>query len=275
MAQLFPIPLTWWMLLDLLVLAAGIWLFVRLVRGTRAAQMLAGLAAVALLVAVLRRIPLPFSGWIISRVLPFAGFAVIVVFQAEIRHALARLGRIVTFTPTAAETEAYDDLVMAAKLFSEQRTGALMVIERETGLRTYVESGVIMDARLSYDLLCSLFHPASPLHDGAVILQRDRIAAAACFLPLSLNPKLSNQLGTRHRAAIGVTEETDALAIVVSEETGQIALASAGQIERGLTVDQLRERIGTMLGRFVHAATLPTPMDEAASTALDKPRSGD
>lgn len=267
--------MTWWTLLDVLVLAAGVWLFVRLVRGTRAAQMLAGLAAVALLVAGLRRMPLPFSGWIISRALPFAGFAVIVVFQSEIRHALARLGRIVTFTPTAAETEAYDDLVMAAKLFSEQKTGALMVIERETGLRTYVESGVMMDARLSYDLLCSLFHPDSPLHDGAVILQRDRIAAAACFLPLSLNPALSSQLGTRHRAAIGVTEETDALAIVVSEETGQIALASAGQIERGLTVDQLRERISTVMGRFVHAATLPTPMDEAASTALDKPRSGD
>ena len=266
------IPLTWWTLFDLAVLAAGVWLFVRLIRGTRAAQMLAGLAAVALLIAGLRRLPLPFTGWLITRLLPVIGFGLIVVFQSEIRHALARLGRMVTFTPTAAETEAYDDLVMAAKHFAEQKTGALMVIEREIGLRTYAESGVAMDARLSYDLLCSLFHPESPLHDGAVILQRDRIAAAACFLPLSLNPKLSNQLGTRHRAAIGVTEETDALAIVVSEETGQIALASAGQIERGLTVDQLRERISALMGRYVHAATLPTPMDEDA--VPDRPRSG-
>jgi len=150
--------------------------------------------------------------------------------------------------------------VLAANLFSQNQTGALMVIEREIGLRTYVESGVPLDARLSYDLLATIFRPSAPLHDGAVIVQKDRIAAAACFLPLSMNPVLSTQLGTRHRAGIGVTEETDAIAVIVSEETGAISLAVGGKIERDLSVEQLRERLGELLRRYVPPSTLPTPI---------------
>jgi diadenylate cyclase len=152
-----------------------------------------------------------------------------VVFAAEIRQGLARLGRGLTLSRAAgSEADVYDDIVLAANLFCQNQTGALIIIEREIGLRTYIESGVPLDARLSYDLLATIFRPSAPLHDGAVIVQNDRIAAAACFLPLSMNPVLSTQLGTRHRAGIGVTEETDAIAVIVSEETGGISLARTG-----------------------------------------------
>jgi diadenylate cyclase len=127
-------------------------------------------------------------------------------------------------------------------------------------LRTYIESGVALDARLSYDLLATLFRPSAPLHDGAAIVQKDRIAAAACFLPLSMNPVLSTQLGTRHRAGIGITEETDAIAVIVSEETGAISVAVSGKIERDLSVEQLRARLGALLRRYVPPSTLPTPI---------------
>jgi hypothetical protein len=136
-----------------------------------------------------------------------------------------------------------DDVVLAVSLFSEYHTGALIVIERKVGLQTFIETGVPTDAQVSYDLLSTIFRPSSPLHDGAVILQGGRIAAAACFLPLTMNPVLSTQFGTRHRAAIGITEETDAIAIVVSEETGGISVADAGKIERDLDVETLRQRL--------------------------------
>jgi len=143
-------------------------------------------------------------------------------------------------------------------LFSQHQTGALIVIEREIGLRTYIESGVAMDARLSYDLLATIFRPSAPLHDGAVIIRKDRLAAAACFLPLSMNPVLSTQMGTRHRAGIGITEETDAIAVIVSEETGAISIAVGGGIERDLTVEQLRERLSGELRRYMSPVALPT-----------------
>ncbi len=197
--------------------------------------------------------------------LPYAVFALIVIFAPEIRQALARLGRRLTLARSAgAAADAYDDIVMAANLFSQNQTGALIIIEREIGLRTYVESGVALDAQLSYDLLATLFRPSAPLHDGAVIVQGDRVSAAACFLPLSMNPVLSNQLGTRHRAGIGITEETDAIAVIVSEETGSISLAVAGTIERDLSVDKLRERMGKLLRRYVPPTPLPTSITNGA-----------
>ena len=136
---------------------------------------------------------------------------------------------------------------MAATMLSQQRIGAIIAIEREIGLRNYIESGIPIDATLTYDLIVTIFQPGSPLHDGAVIVQEDRIAAAACFLPLTVNPRVSRELGTRHRAAIGLTEENDAVAIVVSEERGQIALAMNGRIDRALSSDQLRERLRTFV----------------------------
>ena len=253
--------------LDILLVALIIYEVLAMIRGTRAAPMLAGLAAVAVAFYLARIGELVTLNWLVSHLLPYIVFALIVVFQAEIRHVLSDVGRRVSFLRgSAVEGDSYDDIVLAANLFSQHQTGALIVIEREIGLRTYVESGVPMDARLSYDLLATIFRPSAPLHDGAVIIQKDRLAAAACFLPLSMNPILSTQMGTRHRAAIGITEETDAIAVVVSEETGAISMAVGGKIERDLTVEQLRERLSGELRRYMSPVALPTvgpPSDDS------------
>jgi diadenylate cyclase len=257
--------------IDILLVAFIIYEFLALVRGTRAALMLAGVAVLGLAFYFSRLGELVTLNWLISTLLPYAVFALIVVFAAEIRQALARLGRSLTLSRAqASEADAYDDIVLAANLFAQNQTGALIVIEREVGLRTYVESGVPLDAHLSYDLLATIFRPSAPLHDGAVIIQNDRIAAAACFLPLSMNPVLSTQMGTRHRAGIGVTEETDAIAVVVSEETGAISLAVGGKIERDITVEQLRERLGQLLRRYLPRSTPPSSI--TAGDALDGSR---
>lgn len=257
--------------IDILLVAIVIYEFLALIRGTRAALILVGVSVVALAFYLSRIGELATLNWLISRILPYAVFALVVIFAPEIRQALARLGRRLTLArPGAGDADAYDDVVMAANLFSQNQTGALMVIEREIGLRTYIESGVALDAQLSYDLLATVFRPSAPLHDGAVIIQRDRVAAAACFLPLSMNPVLSTQLGTRHRAGIGITEETDAIAVIVSEETGSISLAVAGTVERDLTVDELRERMSKLLRRYVPPTPLPTSIANGGGM-LDEP----
>jgi len=249
--------------IDILLVALLIYEFLKLIRGTRATPMLLGVFVLAAAFIAARFAQLRTLDWLMTTLLPYGIFALIVVFAGEIRHALARLGRKLTSSRSnAAATEAYDDVVLSANLFSQNQTGALMVIEREIGLRTYIESGVAMDAHISYDLLATIFRPSAPLHDGAVIIQKDRIAAAACFLPLSINPVLSTQLGTRHRAGIGITEESDAIAVIVSEETGAISIAVAGQIERDITPEELRERLSVLLHRHVPASSLPTTPDQ-------------
>jgi diadenylate cyclase len=270
--------LTWSALsvaIDILLVAVLIYQVLVMIRGTRAAPMLAGVAVIAVAFYLARIGKLPTMSWLVSRLVPYVLFALIVVFQSEIRHVLANLGQRLTLgRGAAAESDSYDDIVLAANLFSQHQTGALIVIEREIGLRTHVESGVPLDARLSYDLLATVFRPSAPLHDGAVIVQKDRIAAAACFLPLSMNPMLSTQLGTRHRAGIGITEETDAIAVIVSEETGAISLAIAGKIERDLTVEQLRERLSSELRRYMSPVTLPTVItrnEDESDAALNSP----
>ncbi|MFB3918242.1 MAG: diadenylate cyclase CdaA [Terriglobales bacterium] len=263
-------------LIDIILVAVLIYQLLVLIKGTRAAPMLAGVGALAIAFYLARFGELRTVNWLVGTLLPYAIFALIVVFAGEIRQALARIGRRLSIARLSqnAGSEEYDDIVLAANLFSQNQTGALIVIEREIGLRTYVESGVPMDARLSYDLLATIFRPSAPLHDGAVIVQKDRIAAAACFLPLSMNPVLSTQLGTRHRAGIGITEETDAIAVIVSEETGAISLAVGGNIERDLTVEYLRERLSQLLRRYVAPTTLPTPINNGEQlereTAVEK-----
>lgn len=262
-----------WIVLDILIVALLIYQVLVMIRGTRAAPMLVGLAVVGLMFYFARIGELTTLNWVVNHVLPYVVFALIVVFQSEIRNMLADVGRRLTFlSASSAEGDSYDDIVLAANLFSQHQTGALIVIEREIGLRTHIESGVPLDARLSYDLLATIFRPSAPLHDGAVIIQKDRVAAAACFLPLSMNPLLSTQLGTRHRAGIGITEETDAIAVICSEETGAISLAVAGKVERDLTVDQLRERLSAELRRHITPATLPTIAgNQEDEAALDSP----
>lgn len=276
---MLPVITSWqqgaWIALDILLVALVIYQVLVMIRGTRAVPMLLGLTVVAIIFYFARVGELTTLNWVVSHVLPYVVFALIVVFQSEIRHVLADLGRRFTFLRTSSsDNDSYDDIVLAANLFSQHQTGALIVIEREIGLRTHIESGVPLDARLSYDLLATIFRPSAPLHDGAVIVQKDRIAAAACFLPLSMNPLLSTQLGTRHRAGIGITEETDAIAVICSEETGAISIALGGRIERDLTVEQLRERLGSELRRHIAPVPLPTPMAQGIdddSMGMDSP----
>jgi diadenylate cyclase len=186
--------------------------------------------------------------FVLRGALLYIGVAIIVLFQTEIRQGLIRFGNRFR-VPFARRHRGqfgqsiYDEIVLAATTLASTKTGALIVIERNVGLKGIVDAGVSLDAELSYDLLVSIFNPASPLHDGAIIIRGDRIAAASCFLPLSLNPLLSKDLGTRHRAALGITEDSDAVAVVVSEETGLVSFVRRGRIKRALDATRLRAAI--------------------------------
>lgn len=243
-------PIGLWDLADILVLSILIYEVLKLIRGTRAVQMALGGAFLVALFYGSRWGHLETVNWLIRNLFGYLVFAVIVLFQSDIRRALAHLGRAPFFRyfakPESAE-ESIEELVVAASMLSAQRVGAIVALERQIGLRNYIEGGIPLDAVLSYDLLISIFQPSSPLHDGAVIVQDDRVAAAACFLPLTVNPKLSKELGSRHRAAIGLTEENDSVAIVVSEETGGVSIVADGQIERGLDPDELRARLRSLV----------------------------
>jgi diadenylate cyclase len=240
----------WWDVLDVAIMSVLIYEFLKLIRGTRAIQMAFASILIVGVFYLSRLAPLQTVNWLLRNTVPYIVFAAIVLFQSDIRRALAHFGRAPFFRyfarpETTAET--VEEIVTATTMLAGQRVGAIIAIEREIGLRNYVESGIPLDANLTYDLLVTIFQSGSPLHDGAVIVQEDRVAAAACFLPLTVNPRLSRDLGTRHRAAIGLTEENDAVAIVVSEETGTISVALDGQIERGLSADDLRNRLASLV----------------------------
>jgi len=253
-------PIGWIDIVDILVVSVLIYEVLKLIRGTRAVQMVFGGSVLVALFYGSRLGHLETVNWLIRNVFGYIVFAVIVLFQSDIRRALAHLGRAPFFRYLAkAESaeESIEELVVAASMLSAQRIGAIVAIERQIGLRNYIEGGIPLDAVLTYDLVLSIFQPASPLHDGAVIVQEDRIAAAACFLPLTVNPKLGKELGSRHRAAIGLTEENDSVAIVVSEETGRISIVADGQLERGLEADELRARLRTLVLQRRSAARWP------------------
>src|SRR5713101_1491693 len=243
-------PIGLWDLADILVVSILIYEVLKLIRGTRAVQMALGGGLLVFLFYGSRWFHLETVNWLIRNMVGYIVFAVIVLFQSDIRRALAHLGRAPFFRyfakPESAE-ESIEELAVAASLLSAQHIGAIVAIERQIGLRNYIEGGIPLDALLTYDLLLSIFQPTSPLHDGAVIVQDDRVAAAACFLPLTVNPKLSKELGSRHRAAIGLTEESDAVAIVVSEETGAISLVADGQIQRALETADLKAQLRTLV----------------------------
>ena len=244
------VPIGWWDVLDIAIVSFIIYEFLKLIRGTRAAQMAFGVGLIVALLYVSRLAPLQTVNWLIRNMAGYVVFAGIVLFQSDIRRALAHFGRAPFFrylTKTTSADDVIEEVVVASTLLAAQRVGAIVVMERGIGLRSFAESGIRLDATLTYDLLVTIFQSGSPLHDGAVILQEDRVAAAACFLPLTVDPRWGRDLGTRHRAAIGLTEENDAVAVVVSEETGQISLVLEGQIERALDPDQLRARLRTLI----------------------------
>jgi diadenylate cyclase len=237
---------------DLILVFLLVYAVLKLVRGTRAAPMAAAIGVFALLYWVAVRQDLATLAFLLRGALLYIGVAIIVLFQSEIRQALITFGN--RFRMPFARRHfgqfgegVYDEIILAATTLSSTKTGALIVIERNIGLKNIIDGGVKLDAELSYDLLVSIFNPESPLHDGAVVVRRHRVAAASCFLPLTLNPRLSRDLGTRHRAALGVTEDTDAVAVVVSEESGLISIVKRGEIKRGLDAPKLRAAISQAL----------------------------
>jgi diadenylate cyclase len=236
---------SWLDVIDILIVAFIVYQLLQFIRGTHAVQMALGGLVLVILYWASQWFNLETVNWLLRTFLPYVVFGIIVVFQTEIRKVLAHLGKtplLGAFAPHRTE-EVIDELVLAATTLAAQRTGAILVIEREMGLRSYIETGIALDALLTYDLLISIFNPGTPLHDGAVVIQGNRVAAAACFLPLTVNPGLARELGSRHRAAIGVTEDTDALAVVVSEETGGISVVVGGHIRRNVDGRALKQAL--------------------------------
>jgi diadenylate cyclase len=244
----FPIPaISVTAVIDILAVAFVVYQLLEIVRGTRAAHILVGILAVVVTYEIALRTGLEALRSLLASLAPYTAIAIIVLFQSEIRRTLARLGRKRLFGGYR-RPESTAEILLALGSMSREQTGALMVLERDIGLRTFMESGVRLDSQISRDLLLSIFLPGTALHDGSVIIQKDRIAAAACFLPLTVNPAFSSKTGTRHRAGIGITEETDCLAIIVSEETGLISVAAFGDIESGVTIERVDERIRQHFG---------------------------
>ena len=261
---------SWLDLVDILIVAFLIYQLLQFIRGTHAVQMALGALVLVLLYWLSQLLHLETVNWLLRTFMPYLVFGIIVVFQSEIRKVLAQLGK----TPlpgvfgSPRTEEVIDEVVLAGTTLAAQRTGAIVVIERDMGLRSYIETGIALDAYVTYDLLISIFNPGTPLHDGAVVIQGNRVAAAACFLPLTVNPQLSRELGSRHRVAIGVTEDTDALAVVVSEETGVISLVVGGRIRRELDAGSLKSALLDVLE--VEQAPAPAAASAAGVPAREK-----
>lgn len=237
--------LRWQDLIDIAIVSFIIYKIFILVKGTRAARMLIGVG-VLLAVSVLSRfLELYTLDWLIQSFWTQIVLILIILFHPEIRKALAQMGEtpILQRFTSAGEIKSIEEIVKASQALSNKKIGALIVFEREVSLSEYVEIGVPLDAKVTKELLLSIFHPTSPIHDGAVIIKGNRVAAAGCFLPIKLGTGLSKTYGTRHRAAVGITEETDAVAVIISEETGSISLAVRGELEPFPDIAKLRERL--------------------------------
>ena len=232
--------------LDIALVFIIVYVVLKLLRGTRAVPTVVGMVILALLYWFAVAQDLSTLEFVLRYAVGFIGIAIIVLFQSEIRQALIYFANRFRFPILKRQRgqfggSVYDEIVLAVTTLASEKTGALIVIERNIGLRNFIDAGVQLDAKISYDLIVSIFNPSSPLHDGAVVIQNERLAAASVFLPLTKNPEISRELGTRHRAAIGVTEGSDAISLVVSEETGLITYVEAGEVRRNLDTTQLRK----------------------------------
>jgi diadenylate cyclase len=234
--------------LDIALVFIIVYVVLKLLRGTRAVPTVVGMVILALLYWIAVAQDLSTLEFVLRYAVGFIGIAIIVLFQSEIRQALIYFANRFRFPILKRQRgqfggSVYDEIVLAVTTLSSEKTGGLIVIERNIGLRNFIDAGVQMDARISYDLLVTIFNPSTPLHDGAVIIQNERLAAASVFLPLTKNPEISREMGTRHRAAIGITEGSDAISLVVSEETGSITYVESGKIIRNLETTQLRKHL--------------------------------
>lgn len=232
-------------ILDIAIMSLILYRLLLIIKGTKAIQMLVGLGVLLLASIASRQLELSTIDWLVQSFWAQIVIAILVLFQPEIRKALAHMGeaQFLSSLTTAEELKSHEEIVRAAVSLANKKIGSLIVIERETSLKDFIEVGTPLDAKVSRELLLSIFHPASPIHDGAVIIKGNRIAAAGCFLPITLSSEVSRAFGTRHRAGIGLTEETDAVAVIVSEETGQISLALSGKLESKLDMGTLRDML--------------------------------
>ncbi len=237
-----------WDTLDILLVACGIYWLLLLIRGTRAAQMSLGLLLLVMVWILSDQLQLATLGFLLDNFLSWGVLIVIVIFQADIRRGLTRVGRGLFRGPSRQKTQMAEEVVRACQSLAQRRVGALVVLERETSLEDHLELGTRLDAELSRELLVSIFLPYSPLHDGAVVIRESRVAAAGCILPLALRPNIPSVLGTRHRAAVGIADETDAVAVVVSEETGKISLVASGEVLENLDGPRLRQALLRLTG---------------------------
>jgi len=239
--------------IDILIVAFVSYRLMLLIKGTRAVQLIKGLAVLLIATALSSLFNLYTLNWLLRQAMTALVVALPVVFQPELRRALEKLGRGKFLTHHTYAPGEFDrgkviaEIVRAATVLSKNKTGALIVLERETGLEEHIDTGVKIEGLVSAEFLVNIFIPRTPLHDGAVIIQGDRVAAAACFLPLSENPYLTSDLGSRHRAGIGITEHSDAVAVIVSEETGAVSVAVEGAIDRYLDEAGLQERLARLL----------------------------
>lgn len=234
--------------LDIALVFVIVYVVLKLLRGTRAVPTVVGIIILALLYWLAVTQELATLEFVLRYAVALLGIAIIVLFQSEIRQALIYFANRLRFPILKRQRgqfggSVYDEIVLAVTTLASEKTGALIVIERNVGLRNFIDAGVQLDARISYDLLVSIFNPSTPLHDGAVVIQNERIAAASVFLPLTKNPEVSRELGTRHRAAIGITEGSDAISIVVSEESGLVTYVEAGEVRRNIDATQLRRAL--------------------------------
>lgn len=255
---------TFWILdlLDIFLVAVLFYRLLILVKGTRAAQMYVGLLVIVLIGVIAREFELIAIKWIVDSLKTVWLIAFVILFQPELRHALAQLGRTRYFR-SFLRGESYGvlgEVVRAVETLARHRQGALIVLERNVGLRNFVETGTRIDARVSAELLLTLFSAGSPLHDGAVILREEQVLAASCILPLSSNPRTPATLGTRHRAALGLSEETDAAVICVSEQTGGISVAYRGRLMERLDAGQLRSELSRIF-RIRRGEEPPVPQN--------------
>lgn len=239
----------WNDLIEVTIIAYFFYRLLLLLRRTQAMRMVWGLVVLGLFGMFASLVGFQTLDWLLSNVYAYIVIAIIVLFQNEIRRLLTQLGRTAYFRSMrrGADIDPIDEIVTAAVGMGANHHGAIIVLEREMSLSQYAEGGIALDATASYDLFVSIFNPGAPLHDGAVIMRQGRVAAASCFLPLTRNPQLSRKLGSRHRAAIGISEETDCVALVVSEETGKISIVFDGQLSRGLDPPALAERLRELL----------------------------
>ncbi len=234
--------------IDILLVTYVFYKLIMLIRGTRAVQLLKGIVVIVVTWLLSKYFELKTLHWLMSQAFTFGVLALVIIFQPELRRALEQLGRGKLFSRAQSQSDnslhkMVQEVAKSVTYMAKRRIGALIVIERDTGLNDYVETGIQIDGKVSSELLINIFIPNTPLHDGAVIIRKDTIMAAGCYLPLSENPSISKELGTRHRAAIGMSEVSDGLSIVVSEETGIVSLANNGEVRRNLTEEQLTESL--------------------------------